>query len=223
MDRKRLLAPAPLIALLLLCALGLGAAAFVLGVVRNRSQAPQAAASPFASWLAGSPPLDSGSAAIPLAVALYHHSSGAFSVRYPDGWQVDESEDTALFTAPDESAQFAVNVVPVDPATQVSAFADSQLRAAWGDLPNFAIDGTQWEDRASLTQWSATFGFDQTVLPDRRLIHVRGAAIVQLREGWAFTQTYLARDGFPQTLVNAFQMIVNSLQIHPPNRAADSE
>ena len=177
----------------------------------------------FAKWLAESPPGDSGSAAIPLATDFYHHPSGALSIRYPEGWQIDESEDTALFTAPDDSAQFAVNFAPTDPGTHLSAFADSQLRAAWGDLPNFAIEGTHSDDKASLIQWSAAFGFDQTVLPDRRLTHVRGLAIVQLRQGWAFAQTYLARDGSPQAIVSAFQSIAESLQIVPPNQTTDSE
>jgi hypothetical protein len=219
MDRKRF-APALLLLPLLLCLLGLGARALVFVVSRSRTQAT--AVSPFAKWLADSP-ADSGEAALPLAIDAYHHPSGAFDVAYPEGWQIDESEDTALFTAPDDSAQFAVNVVAVDPALQLSAYADTQLRGAWDDLPNFAIDGTRVVGEASFRQWSAAFGFDQTVLPDRRVTHVRGVAVVEIRTGWAFTQTYLARDGSPQALVSAFQTIAESLQIHPPDQRGESE
>ena len=64
---------------------------------------------PFAGWMTRStglsllppPTLLADSPALTFASQPYRHPSGAFGVRYPDGWQIDEAEDAAGPLAPE--------------------------------------------------------------------------------------------------------------------------
>jgi hypothetical protein len=215
---QRLAAVSPrLLPVLLLLGLGLGWL-----IWQTQSAEPAITErSPFTDWQAAF----TGDADSPLLLAPnpYHHPSNAFNVRYPADWQMDESEDTVLFTAPDETAQFSVTFVAThDPGVDLAGLADSELRRAWGGVPNFTLDPVQPANTRP-DQWSATFSFDHALPLDRSLAHLHGLAIFHLQNGRLFTQLFLARAGSPSTLVKAFQAIAESLQINPQFALPDSE
>lgn len=183
---------------------------------------PREPPEPFAGWQISTSAVPPGASAIPLAAEPYHHPSGAFSTLYPEGWQIDESEDSALFTAPDDSAFFGVNFVAAGPAAgnSLSARAESDLRAAWGDLPGFAL---QPASISLADYWSAGFIYDQPPTPDQPALAMKGLAITQLREGVVFTQTYLARASLVNNVASVFQAIYESLVIDSHSAISNSE
>ncbi len=173
---------------------------------------------PFAGWMARSsgfsllpaPTPLADSPAITFAATFYRHPSGAFSVRYPDGWQIDEAEDAALFTAPDDSAQFSITFTVLDsaPVDSFPAFAESQLRAAWSDMPSFTMN--QITSPASPDRWRATFTFEQTV-PGGGPTRLTAIALFQMRDGVLFSETFLALADFQNQIAAPFQAIADSL------------
>lgn len=176
---------------------------------------------PFAGWitrsagpslLPASTPL-ADSPALTFAAQPYRHPSGAFSVRYPNGWQIDEAEDAALFTAPDDTAQFSIAFTILDSSAIPSfpAFAESTLRAAWNDLPSFAI--SQIESPSASGRWMAYFTFDQTPPPDGAPARLTALAIFQLRDGVLFDETFLAQADFQNRMAAPFRAVADSLVI----------
>ncbi len=157
------------------------------------------------------PTLLADSPALTFASQPYRHPSGAFGVRYPDGWQIDEAEDAALFTAPDDSAQFSIAFTLLDSAAVGSfpAFAESKLRADWSDLPSFTI--SQIESPAPSDHWRASFTFDQTSPPDGALTTVTALAIFQMQDGVLFIGIFLAQTDLQNRIATLYQAIADSL------------
>ncbi len=143
-------------------------------------------------------------------------------MRYPQGWQIDETEDAALFTAPDDSASFSVNFMAADPTVgnDLAAWAEADLRAGWGDLLGFTL---QSASAFFADYWSAGFTYDQPAAPDHPAMPMTGLGIVQLREGVIFRQTYLARTDLVNNVANAFQAIYESLVIDSHAAISNSE
>ncbi len=176
---------------------------------------------PFAGWIARSTGLSllpaptplADSPALTFASQPYRHPSGAFSVRYPDGWQIDEAEDAALFTAPDDTAQFSIAFTLLDSSAVDSfpAFAESELRAEWSDLPSFAI--SQIESPSTSDRWMAYFTFDQTPPPDGAPTRLTALAIFQMQDGVLFNETFLAQADLQNRIATPFQAIADSLVI----------
>lgn len=176
---------------------------------------------PFAGWITRStglsllpPPTPlADSPILTFAATLYRHPSGAFSVRYPDGWQIDEAEDAALFTAPDDTAQFSIAFTLLDSSAIPSfpALAESELRAAWGDLPSFTI--SQIESPSTSDRWISSFTFDQPLPPDGAPARVTALAIFQMQDGVLFNETFLAQADLQNRIATPFQAIADSLVI----------
>lgn len=173
---------------------------------------PQALATP----LADSP-------AITIAANPYRHPSGAFSVLYPDGWQIDESEDSAQFTAPDDAGQFSVTFALTGAVTGSASNGDyeSGLRTTWGDLPAFSID--EIDPAGTPDRWSAAFSFDQTLIPDRDTVRIVGFTLCLPRQGVLYQFTALMQSDFRESLLPVFQSIANSLQTDPNSALANPE
>lgn len=158
------------------------------------------------------------SPAITLADSPYRHPSGAFTVAYPADWQLDESEDSAQFTAPDGIGEFSVTFE----TGQAAAHADYEagLRSTWGDLAMFAIEQV---DSAGLPdRWRATFSFELTRLPDRNRVKALGL-VIQRPHGevlYTFTALQQADD---QTLGPILHSIAGSLQTDPDAAMGNSE
>ena len=199
-----------------------GTGLLILLFAQTEKAVPLEPPQPFAGWQVSTSALPLGASTIPLAAEPYHHPSGAFSTLYPQGWQIDESEDSALFTAPDDSALFGVNFVAAGSAAgnSLSARAESDLRAAWGDLPGFVL---QPASSSLADYWSAGFAYDQLPTPDQPALAMEGLAITQLREGVVFTQTYLARASLVNNVASGFQAIYESLVIDSHSAISDSE
>ncbi|MEK7328794.1 MAG: hypothetical protein AAB217_26415, partial [Chloroflexota bacterium] len=98
-------------ALLFAALAGTGLLIFLFTQTQAGKLVPPEPPDPFAGWRVSASAAGTGASTITLAAEPYHHPSGAFSTLYPEGWQIDESEDSALFTAPDDSAFFGVNFV----------------------------------------------------------------------------------------------------------------
>ncbi len=201
---------------------GSGLLILIFAQTQTEDAGPRELPEPFAGWRVSTSAALANAFTIALAAEPYHHPSGAFSTLYPEGWQIDESEDAALFTAPDDSAFFGVNFVAAGSAAgnSLSARAESDLRAAWGDLPGFAL---QPASISLADYWSAGFAYDQLPTPDQPALAMKGLAITQLREGVVFTQTYLARAGLVNNVASVFQTIYESLVIDSHAAISDSE
>jgi hypothetical protein len=181
---------------------------------------------PFFSTQPARPPLSGLPLATPLAdapiltiaAAPYHHPSGAFTIAYPDGWQIDESEDSVQFTAPEEDAgQFSVTFVSGAAASDGDYARDLQSR--WGDLAGFVIQKT---DATTLPDhWSAMFTFNQTLPPNQASVQIQGMSVYWPRTPLLYMFVALA----PQHSSNwpVLQSIANSLQTYPNLVIADSE
>lgn len=157
---------------------------------------------------------------VTLAAAPYLHASGAFAILYPDGWQIDESEDAVLFTSPDESAQISVSFAPIE-SRDLGDVSRSHLLAAWGDLPDFALD--ELLPPTSSTRLTYALRFRQTVLPENQPVEFRGRAVYQADGGTLFSHTYLARAELFDQFADAFRLVAQSLQTNPPLGTPDSE
>ncbi len=209
-------------ALLFAALAGTGLLIFLFTQTQAGKLVPPEPPDPFAGWRVSASAAGTGASTITLAAEPYHHPSGAFSTLYPEGWQIDESEDSALFTAPDDSAFFGVNFVAAGSTVgnSLSARAESDLRAAWGDLPGFAL---QPASTSPADYWSAGFVYDQLPTPDQPALAMKGLVITQLREGVVFTQTYLARASLVNNVAGVFQAIYESLVIDSHAAISDSE
>ena len=173
---------------------------------------PQAVAAP----LADSP-------AITIAANPYRHPSGAFSVLYPDGWQIDESEDSAQFSAPDDAGQFSVTFALAGAVTgpEPNGGYESDLRTTWGDLPAFSID--EIDSAGMPDRWLATFSFDQTLIPDRGTVRIVGFTLYLPRQGVLYQFTALMQSDFRDSLGPIFRSIANSLQTDPNSAIVNPE
>ena len=160
---------------------------------------------------------------ITIAATPYRHPSGAFTINYPDGWQIDESEDSAQFTAPDEgAAQLSVTFTssPAATADEQSEY-ERDLRQTWGDLPAFAIqnlDPDQMPER-----WSATFNFSQTMPPHQTATPMIGVSIYWLRDKVRYNFVALVAAESWNQIETVLQSIANSLQTYPNLATIESE
>ncbi|MBI3244372.1 MAG: hypothetical protein HYZ49_18995 [Chloroflexi bacterium] len=219
MNRKRLVAILFSVALL-------ATALLLFAFIRTRpsADAPPGQLRPFAGWLSATAEAASPFSLTPVTLAPqpYQHPSGAFSVRYPEGWQIDETEDATLFTAPDDSASFGVNFGAAD--SQVgggfAAGAASEFRAAWADLPGFTLQ----PDSVSLSNyWSVGFGYDQPATPDHPALPMTGLVIVQLRDGVTYRQIFTVRNELQTQFAVVFQTILESLALESHAALPNSE
>ncbi len=158
---------------------------------------------------------------ISLAADPYRYPSGAFTLRYPAGWQIDESEDAAQFTAPDNAGQFSLTFTPTGAGPLPADAYERDLRQMWSDLPAFsteAIDSTGLPDG-----WHATFSFDQHSFPDQGPVRMNGLAFYWLRQNVLYTFTALTQAHARVTLIPLFQSVADSVQIYPTAALANSE
>jgi hypothetical protein len=157
--------------------------------------------------------------AITIAAEPYQHPSGAFSVRYPEGWQLDEAEDSVQFTGPEDSGQFSVTFVGAGAMVQANYSGD--LQATWGDLPAFVIeriDATHWPD-----QWEAEFAFEQTLLPDGAVARLTGRTHYRAQNDLVYIFTSLVHPAYRAQLQPVFQSLLSSLQTDSTAAISDSE
>ncbi|MBM4423192.1 MAG: hypothetical protein FJ030_07340 [Chloroflexi bacterium] len=204
--------------------LGAGLGLLALALAQNETETPRTLPPPQLSTqlppppFAVTPPL-AEAPVITIASQPYRHPSGAFTVPYPDGWQIDESEDSAQFTTPDDIGQFSVAFALAESAP--NGDYESDVRTTWGDLPSFAlveIDSSLLPD-----QWSATFTFDQSLPPDNITVRVVGLAEYLPRERVLYIFTALAQSPARELLMPIFQSIAASLQTDPNAALSDSE
>lgn len=206
-----------------LCA-GLGCLAFAVALVDTDSPVPlpppflfTRAAQPLPLLPPPTPLADSP--AITIAAAPYRHPSGAFTIAYPESWQIDEAEDSAQFTAPDDMGRFSVTFEVGEAATH--ADYEAGLRSTWGDLGAFSIETV---DSTGLpNRWSATFTFEQTLLPDQNRVRVIGQIIEQPQGSVLYTFTALEQADYRGVLDSVMQSIANSLQTDPDAAIGNSE
>lgn len=160
---------------------------------------------------------------ITIAATPYRHPSGAFTINYPDGWQIDESEDSAQFTAPGEEAvQFSITFTSsvAAPAGEQSEY-ERDLRQTWGDLPSFTIqnlDPSQMPER-----WSATFNFSQTMPPNQTTTPMTGFLIYWSRDKVRYNFVALVATASWNQIETVLQSIANSLQTYPNPVTIESE
>jgi hypothetical protein len=163
---------------------------------------------------------------ITIAASPYRHPSGAFAIKYPDAWQIDESEDSVQFTAPDEAAaQFSVTFASSAAVASGEAAGNGvyerDLRETWGDLLAFSIQTTNADQLPK--QWSATFTFTQPQPPNPSNMQMIGYTIYQWQDGIRYTFVALApAQAWPQ-IQPVIQSITNSLQTYPNAVKDDSE
>ncbi len=208
--------------IVLLCA-GLGLLAIQIALPDTSSSAPAGNLPPprLAAARSTRPPARAlaDSPALTIAPTPYRHPSGAFTVIYPDVWQVDESEDAALFTAPDDSAQISASFTNTNaagqllpPAPDLPALGAQELQAAWGDLSSFTVDSV---DAYSGHRWEAYFHFDQSIVPNQPPQRMNGHAIYLFQDSFLYTLTLLARTDAQPELADTFDAIIQSFIIDP--------
>lgn len=183
---------------------------------------------PFLSTQANQPPLPN---LLPVAVSTealiitiasqpYRHPSGAFAINYPDGWQIDEAEDSVQFTSPDEqAAQFSVTFASSEAVSDGDFERD--LRQTWGDLPDFTI---QTPDSSQLPErWSAAFTFTQTLPPNRTEIPMQGISMYWQQAKVRYNFVALVTTEAWGRVESVIQSIANSLQTYPNAATNESE
>ena len=159
------------------------------------------------------------SPAITIAADPYQHPSGAFRIKHPDGWQIDESEDSAQFTGADDVGEFSVAFRILEPAS--NGDYESDVRTTWGDLPTFSLNNI---DSAGLPdRWIAAFSFDQTLLPDQTTVAMNGLTIYLPRENVLYTFTAVSQSAASETLLPLFRSLADSLEAAPIAAQANSE
>lgn len=153
---------------------------------------------------------------ITIASKSYRHPSGAFSVKYPDGWQTDESEDAVLFTAPDDSAQYSVSFrkAASTGSTDLNNIVRLYVQSGWGDLPKFKLEKVEANSIANKS--FATFSFEQVALPEKIVIRMIGQTLLQRQGGMLVNQTFLLRPEVQNRLADLFQALSGSLVVNPP-------
>jgi hypothetical protein len=202
-----------------------GAGLLVLALAASNPDLPTPLPPPFFSThpaLLRLPPPPTAPADVPavtLAAAPYRHPSGAFLISYPESWQLDESEDSAQFTAPDDLAQFSVTFEAGEAA--LHGDYEAGLRATWSDLDAFVVEPL--ESAGSPDRWRARFSFEQTLLPDQTLVKVLGLVVQQPRGTVLYTFTALKLADYETVLDPVMQSIANSLQTDPNAAIENSE
>jgi len=149
-----------------------------------------------------------------IASKPYRHPSGVFSVKYPDGWQTDEAEDTVLFTSPDDSAEYSVSFRKAAAPGSANNLIRDYVQSGWGDLPKFRLERVETNTPGNKS--SAAFTFEQVLLPEKITIRMIGQTLLQRQNGIVFIQTLLFRPEAQNRLADLFQSLSGSLIVNPP-------
>ncbi|MBI3361435.1 MAG: hypothetical protein HY023_10035, partial [Chloroflexi bacterium] len=139
-----------------------------------------------------------------LAPTDYEHPTGAFAVRYPEGWQIDESDREALFTGPDDQAEILIRFDVPAGKVDLKASLQNWAAARYGSLPDFT-SGKQIEQAdGSLLQLAAFTGDDE--------IHRAADTFAEEHEGVIFVESFVAVTGLHDAYLPLFVEIANSFQ-----------
>lgn len=159
------------------------------------------------------PPQATTLPAITIATDPYHHPSGTFTINYPDGWQVDEAEDSVQFTAPsEETVQFSVTFV-VGMADGEQSEYERDLRQTWGDLSAFSIQTIEADQ--SPDHWSAHFTYTQVSPPNQTATQMQSLSIYWRRDSVRYNFVALVASQTWGQVETVIQAIANSLQTFP--------
>lgn len=142
--------------------------------------------------------------AVPLALSYYEHPSGAFIVRYPQDWQLDESERQALFLGPDDLAEILIRFEAPAEVVDLTVYLEHWVTGRYGAMADFKLGQQISQLDGSMLLLSSFTGGDGV----RRVADTFGEA----HEGVVFVESFVAATGLHDAYLPAFNEVINSLQ-----------